>query len=178
MPAGPPPTTTTLRLFSDRLIPETASRPTAAFTEHMIPLPLTVWLSMQRRHPMQGRTSSSLPEAAFKGSSGSAIRALPMAMKSTWPSWSAFSPSSGETRPAAIIGMLTAFFKPSMKGSSPPEASAVGGGICGMTPHSMAAISSASAPASSAMPATCCASSKVSPAPGPSSMALTLQRRG
>ena len=55
---------------------------------------------------MQGMMSSNLPDATLLGRSGSAIRALPIAIKSAFCSSRILSPASGVINPTAITGTL------------------------------------------------------------------------
>ena len=112
MPAGPPPTTATVRLVSAGVMAYSSSRQTCTFTLHQ--MVRAIW-SPRARQPslqrMQGRMSSGRPSLAFFGHSGSAQRGRPSPMKSPLPVSRISSASFGLVmEPEAITGMLTCFF--------------------------------------------------------------------
>ena len=76
---------------------------------------------------MQGRISSSVPSCTFRGKSGSAMSARPIAIRSASPSARIFSPrDASSSLPTAITGTVTARLIVAASGTRKPRGRNIG----------------------------------------------------
>ena len=109
MPAGPPPITSTCFFSCATGILSSFSSSRDGLTVHATRFP-NMMPFRQRRHPMQGRISSSLPSQAFCTNSGSQRFARPIMQISAFPFAINSSANHGSVmRPTVAIGIDTCF---------------------------------------------------------------------
>ena len=106
-PAGPPPTTATL--FFTAAGCHSPSLPTQGFRAQVIGFPANIFGTHPSRQPIHGINSSSFPDLALLGSSGSAMLCLPNATRSARPCFTSSSAYCGSVNlPTVITGTETA----------------------------------------------------------------------